>query len=491
MMFHTPPNPKLPAGSRAFTLIELIVAMSITVLIISLINTIFNSTSQAVTKGVQLADIIANQRAMGEQFYEDAATMLAPLPTGTPLSTSTTPGVLAIVNYEINRAGNLVMTESNGSGRETTNEFVRSDQLLFLKSNPSTGVQTRAPISVSGYAGQGDLLADGSMVWYGHGNRTNPDGTPSNDLENTTGMNRNPWQWVLARKELYFTNTGETVPAVNVNGVVWNSAVSGYAGNAAAAGVPEVNYSGLADVSNRALVATSPTANGFFDTNSTTGLGDATLPGTYRTALYNCMFMRPAGRVQINDGPISPYQSWRIAQMHPYFMQGVSDFIVEFAGDYHDDASNGVFPDGTPDLDYGTGGTGYDGLPDDTPVTATQGNVVWYSMNNPPVLSPAAAALFTDPYDATPWTTLGLTPATTSAAVAFTWQHDEPDAWPYMIRIRYRLHDGRGRIASTQDTSVDDNMGRGGGSYYVLPTEEVEPITGRWFEIIMPVKREP
>lgn len=483
---------------------ELLVSVALTLVIIGLVNTIFNSTTKAVTRGVQLGDVIANQRTMTEQLRVDSEDMLGPLddPGGNALDPSDTPGMLAIVNYRVTRGGTIAnpqvaMTNAERIGEETLIGQLRSDQLMFLKTNGNGGVvDTLAPSIRTSYAGVGNYVASHSLIWYGHGNRTNENGSPAGLLDDfsLTGLNRNPWQWVLARKELYLTDRpsagGSVAGVIHVDGVAADSAVSGYSGTS---GVTEENYSSLADVSQFALVADGA-EEGFFDAAGTSGPGDSgtTNDQNYRTAAFQRMFLERNKRVQINDAPIVPYDSWRIAQMHPFFMQGVSDFIIEFAGDYHNDGTITGFPDGTPDLDYDS-----DGIADDSTATGS-GDIVWYSMDNLPPIQ--AAGAFTNPaeayatfIDTDPEGELGLAANAVAADAAFVWRHDKPASWPYIIRIRYRLHDGRGRLATTQDTNVNEDLQRTSPAvtYDAQPNGEVEPTVGRWFEIMIPVERTP
>lgn len=502
------PSSVASSARSGFTLIELLVSVALTLVVIGLINVIFNTTTKAVTRGIQLGDVIANQRTMTEQVSVDGDAMLGPL--GSPLSTTSEPGMLAIVNYRVTRGstpGNpqIAMTNAERIGEETLIDQLRSDQLMFLKTNGNAGVvQTLAPGSSlnRSFAGIGAHNASHSLLWYGHGNRANEDGTPADllDNNNTTGLNRNPWQWVLARKELFLTDrppTGGVAGLVFVDGVAADSPITGYGGT----GLTEENWASLSDISNHALVADGAD-EGFFDALGTYGPGDtATSNDTqYRTAAFRRMFLNRAERVQINDAPRVPYDAWRIAQMHPYFMQGVSDFIVEFAGDYHDDVNNLTFPDDEPDVDYGIGGPGYDGLPDSKPVAGGSGDLVWYSVDNPPTIPTA----FTNPADAytsfiennpaTIAAAIGLAmPNDVAASTAFVWRHDAPASWPYLIRIRYRLHDGRGRLTTTQDTNVDQDLQRTNPvvTYDGQSTGQVEPTVGRWFEVVIPVNRTP
>ena len=64
---------------RAFTIIELIVALTITVIMLTLIGQLFSVTSNAVSLGVSLSDVIGASRAMTEQIERDSQAMLEPV----------------------------------------------------------------------------------------------------------------------------------------------------------------------------------------------------------------------------------------------------------------------------------------------------------------------------------------------------------------------------------------------------------------------------
>ena len=52
--------------------------------------------------------------------------------------------------------------------------------------------------------------------------------------------------------------------------------------------------------------------------------------------------------------------------------------------------------------------------------------------------------------------------------------------WPWLIRIRYRLHDERGEFEGRR---IADTTNIGG--------ESTKPERGEWFEVIFPVNRQP
>ena len=504
---------------HGFTLVELLVAVALTALIIGFVNQLLNSTTTAVSRGVQFGDIIANNRAISERLFEDGQAMVAPQPAtadGNPA------GMLVIFGREINRGLTGVYmpvattsdTKSEKNPDSTPPNLpyaVRSDQLMFIKQNGDPIVETLTPVSDTSFAGKRQHAASYSKLWWGHLQRTPADGsllTPPTaganpsalplDSDNPDGENYAGWGWILGRQELFFTDPTPfptplppedrpfNVPLVHVDGVYWDSQINAPAGYflGGPAIAEQKNWGSFSDVSKHPLDAgrrTALTPLALIAETSADGIFFDGMPDTvYRQQAYNMLF--PEERLRVNDHPAAPYEAWRIAQMYPYVSQGVSDFIVEFAAD-----ANG---DGEIDTDTSSP---YDNLPD--AVTGPNDpRTVWYSSQYPPVTPPfdfSAYATFPnlpavgagDPYEtrAQVLVTLGLLPtAGVNADAAFVWRHDFPDNWPYLIRIRYRVHDTRGEVRTTQDTGLRTF------SY----TGDDEAQAGRWFEVILPVNRE-
>ena len=60
-------------------------------------------------------------------------------------------------------------------------------------------------------------------------------------------------------------------------------------------------------------------------------------------------------------------------------------------------------------------------------------------------------------------------------------------SWPYLIRIRYRLHDTRGRLESNYRDAIRDGIDNDGDG--TTDEADEERISGRWFERIISVPR--
>jgi hypothetical protein len=176
-----------------------------------------------------------------------------------------------------------------------------------------------------------------------------------------------------------------------------------------------------------------------------------------------------------SEGNSGDMRAWDVSPSHTYFMGGVSDFIVEFAGDL----VQGHFTRAITSADMG---------PDGELDRDGQGRIKWYTAlgANPrwnpaifdedkPITTPAP-----DPGTASGEYPPHVRPANLGAFpradAAFVWQHaGTPNftQWPWMIRIRYRLHDRRGDFEGRQ---VTNNV-----------TNKKEPEPGVWFETIIPV----
>ncbi len=444
----------------AYTLMELLVALSIMLIIGFLINRIFFDTANAVSRGMATSRIIAASRTLSEQLYEDSLRQLSPTdgPPG---------GVLIIANKSY--TGLWEMDPTKGGPAKRT-YATRSDQLLFMVSLPSTTPQLISPLTpTDDDTFTGSSSAPYARVWYGHVQRSNADGTaPSVDLASSSGDSANNPQsqdyyathWILGRQMLFFQEVNDahinTLTSVYARGPYYNSTIAGYGSSPFGASPPL--YSGLSDFAYYSYGDGSSNAaaanGGAYLVGSTAAalLSNGLAVNTYRSRAYDLLYFKE--RLLTNPAPQGTnFDSWRIAQTHPYFVEGASDFIVEFAADTEDDAAIAGFPDNAPDVDSATG------------------NIVWYSASTPPTWNnhyTNAVGIgglgYANPND---------TPAVATypfAGTVYTFRHDQPDIWPYLIRIRYRLHDPKGEL---QDYNYSSN--------------QAEP--GKWFEQILYVKR--
>jgi prepilin-type N-terminal cleavage/methylation domain-containing protein len=253
----------------------------------------------------------------------------------------------------------------------------------------------------------------------------------------------------------------------------------------------------------------------------------------YADAVLDWLFPVQGERLQAQtsldtDFSAGIFDADSIAQLHAALAPHVADFAIEFAADWIDDW----------DTSGATPAPGSDGQPDYEPDRDRLGNLIWYTApfyanpdstsGNPfaPVSEfdgipanprlpttyaapelisqmegPTGAGLFfLNPFMRVFNPATGNVTGTAADAhtaplpenVAFVWAHtgDDPDTpavatdpplvegagkyWPYLIRYRFRLMDGRGEFRTIQ---TDPQTG-----------EDYSEV-GRWFELIVPVPR--
>ena len=465
----------------AFTIFEMLVAISITVLMLVLINQLFRDTQRAVSVGIKTGEMLVESETIGDQLQRDADDMHGP-------GGSTDAGFLVIVNRTIgddNKDGVYTAADDTGvpfkwPGGEERRDVVRSDQLIFITQR-SGGDRFHAITPKTIEQLDTNISALNTRVWYGHAIRTLPDGTHNTADTLGDGIEPNLYanRWVLARHSTLLPvdgspdsnfDTTATPTHIHAARAEWNEAITP---NIGPTGSPKL-FHGLTDVANQVL---SGNSNAVIETIATAGYP----AGTYPYAI-------PGNRPWVNPSPNTNdesaeenFVSHRVAQMHTGLANNVSDFIVEFAGDYSDGA--GGPPDGEIDKDdQGTADPSDDvikwythdafantGSDDTRPVTYAGSVVDNTTSGSDPNLS---------------YYETGSLPATADAA--FVWRHDDDDSsnsrWPYLIRIRYRMHDDTGRVRSTR--MEDDGNTPGDTS-----DDQWESISGRWFEHIIPVAR--
>jgi type II secretory pathway pseudopilin PulG len=530
----------------AFTLMELIVAISIAGLMILMINVLFQESVRAVNLGAGTSRVLQQAHTINTQLEKDfgvgASQVLLrnSLPDGPgedrdapSVNATSNPdrvGFLLIAHHLIqNPAGNTAMTypvpddidEDNEvyllSG-ERANPFfpddtdgdgdadLRSDQLLLMR-NVYPGERPITPQAEDALGN--DNAVGAALIWYGHVQPTNDLGTDADDDPTNADYwfyNHPANQWVLGRQARYFsadllaanasndpvfnpsddiranfTRTGGDVDRGLSDGSVIQTSTSSPS--------PSIAFEDLAATDGAVLNDPSPiasprvfhaltdlipaSAHELFEdmSNSTPNgpvigiagpLGAGNSDVEYRVRATNLAYLND--RLWVNarphdasGNPARLLESWQQAQMHPYLASGVSEFEVHFAGDYTLDATEPDF-DGRIDLDG-------------------DGNIVWYNSVDPAtgnLIVPATKGSIGADADEVP---LQNTTAFDHAnIVTFIFRHDQPQSWPDLIRVRYRIHDERGRISDRQlDT---DNDG-------VPDTNQAVP--GRTIDIILRV----
>lgn len=401
--------------------------------------------------------------------------------------------------------------------------FVRSDQLVFIAD--ATGWEPRTPGRPDAFTNS--ARARYARIWYGHGWYPGPWGLGFMDYNNNgnrdpdepivaalgqetdlsvrpprtaLASNRLANRWILARQAVFLA--GVTSPADSVPpGATFYAQPAPddyrfYLANVVTAGYPPsftLLLHGTTDVTNWSLnvpdgTGTAPEHNLTGPNGWLVGSPSPLPAATYCDRAFDLAFPGrdipglPTWQQRLWVNPyrpkdaINPSQgllAWQIAQMHGLLAENVSDFIVEFAGDLDNNGKIDTLPDGSqPGIAYPAGtdsfGRPYAAIP--------SGQIIWYTARNfanypggpngydstKPLLffpSPSAYSPYVDD------------PDLANATAAFVWRHDDDDRtnskWPYLIRIRYRLHDPDGRLTSGSGT----------------------PESGRWFEQIIKVNR--
>lgn len=435
--------PELPLGAgdalrsahhcaRGFTLVELMVAIAVTAILIVAVNQIFGSVSDGVSRGLALSEIMASARVIGDQIERDFEQMIGPGENG----------VLAIAGYEANSYVDNDDEEAGIAKRD-----VRSDQILFIRRRGEADpVTPQADNTYDGYSS-----AAYTRVWYGHALRTETDGTdPGDDLGVADTPNEFAIDWILGRQALFLNQDGSSGHrpfSVYAQGGTTTANVNGYSNPVGSPriwhGVTDVALYGL-DTPNATYGCMVGTAEkGTSETIGDTRLQKADSATAYALKMYEYLFVTQ--RLLCNPKPSgTTYDSWRIAQMHPYLSGHVSDFIVEFAGDY--DPVDGEL---------------------DTTVTVDAEQIRWYGFGNQPdgdldgtSFQRGSSAMGQKPV-------FIPTPSPDLADKLWIFRHGSGNTnWPSMIRFRYRVHDARGKLSG-----VDGDL-------------------GIWFEQIVTVPRE-
>ncbi len=472
----------------AFTIVELIVAMGITVIMLFLINQMFTVTSNAVSLGISLSDVIGAGRAMSDQIERDALAMNKPEdgalgPTGGK-------GLMVIV---LQKQSNVAYLEP---GYKESTRSVYSCQLGMLirrdVGTNKTGLMPVAPANSTTFSVP-DLTpmanVEAVWVWYGHLQKVDGTGVDNGTLVPPTGLNRVCNNWLLGRQATFLVATAADLdtpsPVIARAAGVWNNAV--------VTGITHPNigsplrYHGLTDIALCSLnsptapaallggdVASNPpgSPNTLYAFNGPDRFDNA----TYQARAIACMY--ESQRLRANPLPAvidkaNPFPPGQIAQMHPILTDNVSDFIIDVAGDYEDDGALSINADG-----------------EDGTVDLHNGEIKWYGLEANTVTGTFAFPTSMPPWIANASTTTDMSPKSAALAnggIALVFRHDFPKHWPYLVRIRYRIHDKRGDLLGDRSPENDGSP---------LVTAETAPgavgktNVGRWFEQIIHVKRE-
>ena len=504
-MFHKSLPLKYSCRLNGFTIIELLVAVSITGILLFLINKIYNDAVGVARRGVQTADVIASHRGVADQIARDFKNQVPPGNAAYPGR-----GFMAILHKQINDV--RMPDPSGGSGFLL--EDLCADQMMFVRYASDLAItdgvtkvgdellESAGPGNSSTFTPGSSIRADYARVFYGHLDYTNEDGTrPTQTLVdatngNSSGLMNNGWNWMLGRQALLLVgpqmisnSTGNWVSSGG--GPYWTTPFYNSTDGGISTGLPTADermFMGYGDWTRYGLHSDQVWDQGGTNevsraqsnivNNVIIGLSSSDTPAnfplvtaqthsgtadSYRSRVYDMTFGQV--RLKANPVPAKTLQSWQVGQMHPIAMMNVSDIIIEFAADTRDDSgivyTGSDSPDGRPDVD-------------------SDGNIIWYGLNNPPTWvasdfpdeSGSGGVAFPDPNDPN---NSNPTPAITpNADAAYVWRHDYRYNWPYLIRFRYRVHDTRGDLTSTAWDSA---------------AREDQPVSGKWFEVIVKVER--
>jgi hypothetical protein len=364
----------------------MLVAIAITGILVLAVNQIFSDVSDAVSIGIGTSDVLKTSRIVEDEVARDATQMVGPIEGG----------FIVIVNkrYE----DQFILADDRDASPQQTFD-VRSDQLLFIRRRADAEPIAPEDLNTLGSKSTAPYI----RVWYGHVLRTAASGSASGDLGNSE--NELASQWILGRHAMFLQNSNVGLPGVHANGGWVDAPVTGgypSQANELYEGAADVAYYGLSVASShgRMVGGAEPSDN---PPNKDKTLWQDLSADEYITRALDYTFVNQ--RLRCNPFPAgNGFESWRIAQMHSYLAGHVSDFIVEFAGDFDDD--------GDVDLD-------------------TDERVIWYSGTNlPPVGT--------------------VVNNTGNQSHRFVFRHGPGQThWPAMIRLRYRVHDPRGLIVGS------------------------------------------
>ncbi|MCE9591886.1 MAG: type II secretion system GspH family protein [Planctomycetes bacterium] len=522
-----------PASRPAFTIIEMLISIAIVLAAIGVVTQLFSATSEVVALSANTSQVINSARSISEQFDDDGQSMVGPTKGGILIIVNhmlgDTNGDGQVRPGDYNNNGSLSIDENEGvsmksyprapegppkliNGKWTFSpqrRGVRSDQLLFIRarsgSSGDTGLRSITPATGSSFGGVPNATIPTAppyaRVWYGHVQRVLSNSTDPHmelgDDSDSANINRFGTNFILGRQAMmmipasaYPLATRQTL--AHFDTLACDTPIQG-PGVATIGGEPNLMFKGTTDLAFVALSDTSPpTLSGPY-----VGAGEPKLPpddpasfnpGTtrdYITKAYGLMYVTEDKRLRVNPSPDASQitiDNKALGQTHPYLTGNVSDFIVEFAADLNSD--------GRIDLDVWGNIKWYSHFPSATDIPLNAGDTDT-SKSRFNVYKPGT-------YNAAPWGAAYPNPVydyaynggtmPKYATAAFMWrsnklssppdtlQTDAPGLWPYLIRIRYRVHDVKGRIRGNQVRA--DNV--------EFPNDN---STGRWFESIVAVNR--
>ena len=401
------------ARAGGFTVLELLLAAAITFVMVLFLHTIFRTISRTVSLGLATSDIIRSNSDFTAQLSADSDALVGPLGGG----------FLVVLQKEL---PNVRLRPGDAA-----NSTLRSDQIIWIRDVGGQGVTPATPASASSYS-QATSAATHARVWYGHVLKTDEAGASATPL-GVPGPNEIACQWVLGRQLMFLDPAPNSAVHIKSTDAFPKWTVTGYDSEPAAP--TDAWYKGLSDIFDADLNALLT----YFDNGMGGGVGYPAGPYQF-TYGWQRLWCNPRSLT----APTA--STWRMAQMHPYYVANVSDFRVDFAGSFDGIPVVGTDLINKPIKWYshfynnptegGYGGKPYD---PDEPITY-----------KPPVYVfplPGGFAPADDPLQLPGLTKpIYQTNPMPHADGAFTF-FERCAEWPHLVRLRYRVHDNDGQIA--------------------------------------------
>lgn len=363
---------------RGFTMLEMLVALAITIVIVLFINQIMSSVKDAVSSGTSTSRVIQSARVVLDKLAADTENMLGPSGDGVLIITTAT--VTAPLSADAPALPRHV------------------DQIAFLAPR-----QNEEPICFADDAEMsGTSDAPYVKIWYGHGLPVDADGNDAGAFG--AGINQHAIDWPLCRQVVFLDPTVD--PNVNhADTARDDAAVSGGSGTSYPGSPGQQMFRGFADVAHQTLD----------QLNHDPGVGVQVRPAADRIR-----YAYGVDRLRVNlTAPPMPFHGWRVSQMHAMLVPHVSDVTIDFAGDY---------------LTFGEDWTS---APDTKLDMRGNGTIIWIhgqdgglrqAIEQKPAWRDGSPQAFYD-----------------KPSKSFAWTKVTGN-WPWLVRIRYRVHDPKGRV---------------------------------------------
>lgn len=399
-----------------FTMVELLVAIGITLILVFFLNSIFGNVATAVQLGIANSQLISTGSTVNAQLLEDSKMMVGPTGDGFLVIVSQNPaqGGGRFYRSPIAKKESLEVQKS-GADRKPVQKALRADQLAFIRLRGT--LQSMCPSGNDSFSlSRTNLKASYVRVWYGHVRKTNVlgevRGGEDSDLPEIAS------NWILGRQALFFEDPTGLVGVPHYQ--VLNNESNPASKQIKSANTWQVvGYSGAAkrrwiDGTSDILGLDYPDAIASLKAYDNPELKDYQNVGGTPLKYIDFVYTNANERLLCNPYPAYPFDSWQVAQMHPYFADNLSDFIVEFAGDF-------VQP--------------FDGQLDKIGNNEA-GAIRWYDGVND---VPPAPADKSEGFDKL---------AGREGSTIFVWKPGKATRWPHLIRITYRLHDSGGQVVA-------------------------------------------